>query len=1824
MQSKSKRPFFPQPMQIHYGEIKQDDAVIADLFTKVQNGELDEFVRAVSDHHVALNIKNRDKQSLLHACINQNTILEVDTQKRLQIARYLLSAGVSVSVTDTYGVRPIHLAVKAQDPDLVRLFLEEGAEVNVADSMGMTPLHYAVTGLVHAYKNKHVSEFIGHESDKSHPNIEALKLFDLSSDVMNKDFPNLVKVIHALIDAQCERFLASDDGIKNITEALNTIRKTRVSDTKSSKDMLILQTQNELSSLRKKIETSVRDACEGLFNQDDSDESMIVQLTNKIATCWGGFINKAKELRKLLRDWGKEIDKVNEDLVNGPNNLDNLFYQINALFPPGHGLLGGAGKGDVDKNAASMRSDAQIKALKSGASWADINAEDEEYNSSGSTTPSSSGYKAAGSVASSSSGSSATSGSAPSSPSGSAPSAPSGSGSSAPSGSAPSSPSGSAPSSPSGSAPSSPSGSAPSGSRSRAPSSSGSSVASSSGYRAAGSSASSVSSGSIASSSIGSSIDEEEEKEDEEFKKLADYIKTRLPDLINTSNFIEGIIDILYSSFVDTSKPYDDEKITFLCDGVLKIPYLERLITGWAPENDSIPFTKLTDANIPEFIENIKNKGESAKGKLDRMDLNQMINCMNYYRNLANKDDAKEMKEKDKIVLEKCKFILENKQNKKLAKLKENMKSIEKEVTSKAEEIQEEIDQIRDDIKNIQDDINHNQEDINKIQSNIDDLYEEKKHSWGGWNKKDKDDFSADLADKNTEKKNKSEELQNNKIIKQGKNDEIKNLKTIQKKTENNYDEQIKIVNDIIKDNNNNRSEFDKLQKDCLEQLEKCSQAKVKLFETLDKLIQHFEDLRIHLVDRDSLYWIYHMYRSHTVMPRNDMNDKVASLSEGHWQIYIEHEADVNELLRIIHTVPEFIPGKDGKLQTPISKTTEADSDRWPKRSDEFTIKSGDVIDLKFISYKEKHILIDHLPSGNRLIPVPIDPKVVHFEDERKDKVEMYGGASDKVYVLPLLKKYGSLLHAVFVIILSEKVVQDYPVQVQSLGPKLSQISTADLIQYVVRYASESVIHEDLNQYLYHSIVVQMAIQVGEIQINVGDGETLYDKQNEKHTKIRDHLQEMLGIGHMQRDRTYRMQRPVRSRMDRMSAAIVSHISNASQVTLEGKVTKIGYLQNAYQGSSSNGIAPKDIDDDNESIELFETWTSGSMQRPLCRRYNAEITQLLLTARAYPMTRNMDGNTPLHLASENSNIEAVKILIDNGALANSVRSVNMKQQTPIKSLIRQLSDKLLLCRRETRAQTLHEFVLPLVRETYHSFERVEEYRNNLPDGIEMGIKIALLMWNHHMNQHTLTAIAEINRKSQKDFTQNDFNNAITELQQCPGKNLYNDTVPPALTHGLLGFKPKDSLDNTNDYNIAITNEINSLMKDKDNLQEKINKLTGRFKLYLSARNKVHYTSQEYNDASAQCKAVAIDGKRLEAQVFSIEKSLNKLNILKKSSKVATPYIKRLTESLGKFRNTAPSRTDLFHENLLRCFWISSGNYPMYKTYELMWQQYIDNGGLDGVENIGFSIIDYAHSIINPKQLPQPSLQQLFNGATHVAKLAEYSLLDLKMGIKAYWQDQPEAETLQRIITCAIRGTVGGNMYRALLHLLSDHISQNSSSQTVSEMAKANNPQPGQYASNPQTKFNKDTDDYAPPDIVVKNYNYSDMNLGQNINPGIIVEQIASMNIDTFTLHDFLLDYVLTAIIKKNLGLLENRYDPDAKFSLDSAYDSIKHRLSTNPYFPISSDSNLIEKLTSVFFPFWFAAIDATATAARTAIEGWQRYILTISRQLEMLPLMAQN
>lgn len=111
------------------------------IFDTVLTGNLDQIKLLISTTNNPLNVRNDNKQTLIHYILENDIVEEND---KLKIIKYLIEHGAGLT-PDKYNVTPLHIAAKKQYKSIVS-FLLSFSDVNATDSNGMNALHYLVQG----------------------------------------------------------------------------------------------------------------------------------------------------------------------------------------------------------------------------------------------------------------------------------------------------------------------------------------------------------------------------------------------------------------------------------------------------------------------------------------------------------------------------------------------------------------------------------------------------------------------------------------------------------------------------------------------------------------------------------------------------------------------------------------------------------------------------------------------------------------------------------------------------------------------------------------------------------------------------------------------------------------------------------------------------------------------------------------------------------------------------------------------------------------------------------------------------------------------------------------------------------------------------------------------------------------------------------------------------------------------------------------------------------------------------------------------------------------------------------------------------------------------------------------------------------------------------------------------------------------------------------------------------------------------------------------------------------------------------------------------
>jgi ankyrin repeat protein len=100
-----------------------------------RSDNLDYIKKIISENPGRINEKDKDGNSFLHLAVRADNA---------DIVKFLVSKGANVNIKDIYGQTPLQLAVLSDNIEVVIQLVSNGAEINIKNSIGKSPMHDAV------------------------------------------------------------------------------------------------------------------------------------------------------------------------------------------------------------------------------------------------------------------------------------------------------------------------------------------------------------------------------------------------------------------------------------------------------------------------------------------------------------------------------------------------------------------------------------------------------------------------------------------------------------------------------------------------------------------------------------------------------------------------------------------------------------------------------------------------------------------------------------------------------------------------------------------------------------------------------------------------------------------------------------------------------------------------------------------------------------------------------------------------------------------------------------------------------------------------------------------------------------------------------------------------------------------------------------------------------------------------------------------------------------------------------------------------------------------------------------------------------------------------------------------------------------------------------------------------------------------------------------------------------------------------------------------------------------------------------------------------
>lgn len=123
--------------------MSRDKDNIDEFFRYIDTGDLNGLKQYVNSNTLPTDLVDRNGQSALSHVINLSDAT-LDSSGKIDFAKYLKSINSPLDYPDSDKVRPIHLAVKTQNEDMVKFLISNGANLGSKDQDSNNPMHYAI------------------------------------------------------------------------------------------------------------------------------------------------------------------------------------------------------------------------------------------------------------------------------------------------------------------------------------------------------------------------------------------------------------------------------------------------------------------------------------------------------------------------------------------------------------------------------------------------------------------------------------------------------------------------------------------------------------------------------------------------------------------------------------------------------------------------------------------------------------------------------------------------------------------------------------------------------------------------------------------------------------------------------------------------------------------------------------------------------------------------------------------------------------------------------------------------------------------------------------------------------------------------------------------------------------------------------------------------------------------------------------------------------------------------------------------------------------------------------------------------------------------------------------------------------------------------------------------------------------------------------------------------------------------------------------------------------------------------------------------------
>lgn len=185
MTTQSQSRFIPRQLPYNTYNISVPDKQtltesVSRIFLNAADGNSFAITQAIMQEKTSLHLQDMEKKTIIHyILINKN----LTNKEKYDLTKLVVKYGAPIDLSDSRGIKPLHLASNVHNIKVLELLLRRGADPNSTDNNFMTPLHYSV--LPETHKCREITRLL-QPKKKSLTSLNDM-LYKEILDVMNKD-----------------------------------------------------------------------------------------------------------------------------------------------------------------------------------------------------------------------------------------------------------------------------------------------------------------------------------------------------------------------------------------------------------------------------------------------------------------------------------------------------------------------------------------------------------------------------------------------------------------------------------------------------------------------------------------------------------------------------------------------------------------------------------------------------------------------------------------------------------------------------------------------------------------------------------------------------------------------------------------------------------------------------------------------------------------------------------------------------------------------------------------------------------------------------------------------------------------------------------------------------------------------------------------------------------------------------------------------------------------------------------------------------------------------------------------------------------------------------------------------------------------------------------------------------------------------------------------------------------------------------------------------------------------------------------------------------